>query len=79
MIAPTLLREGVSVKYILIAPFCEMKKARSLLQRFGQTDNKNGRQVFYDLPAASAVIQLYGSSDPFSKQKQRFYIFKYAS
>lgn len=29
-----------------------MKKARSLLQNFGQRDNKNGRQVFSDLPAA---------------------------
>ncbi len=79
MIASTLPREGVTVKYIWLLLFCEMKKARSLLQNFGLTDNKNGRQVFSDLPAVSAVIQLYGSSDPLSKQKWRFYIFKYAS
>lgn len=38
-------RRGIG-KVHLIAPFWKMKKARSLLQNFGQTDNKKGRQVF---------------------------------
>lgn len=35
MMASMLLRDGVLVKYILIAPFSEIEKARSLLQNFG--------------------------------------------
>ena len=56
-----------------------MKKARSLLQNFGQWVTKNGRQVLNDLSAVCADIQLYGSSNPSAKGKQPFYIYEYAT
>lgn len=69
IIASILLRQGVWVKYILIAPFGEVKKARSLLQNFGLWVTKNGRQVFNDLSAVYADVRLYGSSNPYAKGK----------
>ena len=89
MIASILLRAGVLVKYILSAPFREirtrpacaikdcgrvprnlvayaMKKARSLLQNFGQLKAKTADKFL-----VSSILS--------AKQKQPFYIYEYAS
>ena len=102
MIASILLRAGVLVKYILSAPFREirtrpacaikdcgrvprnlvayaMKKARSLLQNFGQLNAKTADKFLVTCLPFEAVILLYGSSVLSAKQKQPFYICEYAS
>ena len=79
MIASILLRAGVLVKYILSAPFREMKKARSLLQNFGQLNAKTADKFLVTCLPFEAVILLYGSSILSAKQKQPFYIYEYAS
>ena len=74
-----LLRVGVLVKYILSAPFREMRKARSLLQNFGQVNAKTADKFSVACLPFEAVIQLYGSSNLSAKQKQPFFIYEYAA
>ena len=69
----------ILVKYILSAPFREMKKARSLLQNFGQLNAKTADKFLVTCLPFEAVILLYGSSILSAKQKQPFYIYEYAS
>lgn len=69
MIASILLRIGVSVKYIVSSPFREMKKARSLLQNFGQGNAKIADKFLVTCLPFDAVIRLYGSSNLYAKQK----------
>lgn len=70
-----LLRVGVSVKYIVSAPF----RARSLLQNFGQVNAKTADKFWMTCLPFEAINRLYGSSNLYAKQKQSFYIYEYAS
>jgi len=56
-----------------------MKKARSLLQNFGQLNAKTADKFLATCLPFEAVILLYGSSILSAKQKHPFYIYEYAS
>lgn len=56
-----------------------MKKARSLLQNFEQGNAKTADKFSVACLPFEAVIQLYGSSNLYAKQKWLRYIYEYAS
>lgn len=75
----TVERRGVGKVHFDRSFILKWKKPEVFCKTLGRWITKSGRQVFSDLSAVCADIQLYGSSNPYWKGKLPFYIYEYAT